>query len=381
MADKILCVDDDPNILAAYKRHLRKSFNMETADSGNQGLDFISRSGPFAVVVSDMQMPGMNGVDFLQAVRKKSPDTVRMMLTGQGDLGVAMDAVNKGNIFRFLTKPCPPEELSQALRAAIRQHELITAEKILLEKTLGGAVKVLSDVLSIVNPAAFGRASRVRRLVRQLCSQLGYTLSWKIELSSMLSQIGCVTVPEQTLSKVFKGQPLAIEEMRMYASHPLIGKDLLSKIPRLDEIAEIISYQDKRYNGSGIPRDSKNGQQIPLASRLLKVALDYDILLNMGLPKYDAITEMTSRAGWYDPDIFQALKDLLNLEISYTVQQVRIEEMTSNMILAEDVKGTAGTLLIANGQEISKSLLLRLKNFAFTAGVNQPIKVLVPRSK
>jgi response regulator RpfG family c-di-GMP phosphodiesterase len=381
MSVKILCVDDDPNILAAYKRHLRKKFNLETADSGNQGLDFIAKSGPYAVVVSDMQMPGMNGVDFLQSVRKKSPDTVRMMLTGQGDLGVAMDAVNKGNIFRFLTKPCPPEELSQALNAAIRQHELITAEKVLLEKTLSGAVKVLSDVLSIVNPSAFGRASRVRRLVRQICSQMGQTLSWKIELSSMLSQIGCVTVPEPTLAKVFQGSALKVEEMRMFASHPLVGKDLLSKIPRMEEIAEIISYQEKRYNGSGIPRDSRNGQQIPYASRLLKVALDYDVLINMGLAKYDAISEMESRAGWYDPEIFQALKDILNLEISYVVQNVRIDDLNTSMILAEDVKGTTGTLLIANGQEISKSLLLRLKNFAFTAGVHQPIKVLVPRGK
>lgn len=379
MADKVLCVDDDTNILAAYRRSLRKVFDLSTAESGMEGIDKIRKQGPFAVVVSDMQMPGMDGITFLSQVKAISPETTRIMLTGQGDLNVAMSAVNEGNIFRFLTKPCPPEELGKAIFAGMEQHNLIIAEKILLERTLRGSVKVLSDLLSMVNPTAFGRASRVRRLIRQICGKLGKPLSWKLELAAMLSQIGCVSVPEPILEKVFQGKSLLTEEIRMFKSHPLVGRDLIAKIPRLEEVAAVIAYQEKHFDGKGIPADSKKGTDIPFGSRLLKIALDYDILITAGNSTLDAFSEMENRAGIYDPEILAALREVLDMELSYTMQRVKIEDMNTNMILAEDVRGVSGTLLIANGQEVTKSLLIRLRNFALTAGIDQPIKVLVPR--
>ena len=106
MADTILCVDDDPNILEAYRRQLRKEFRVETAIGPEEGCRKIESSGPYAVVVSDLQMPNMNGIQFLTKVREQSPDTVRMLLTGNADLNAAVEAVNQGQIFRFLTKPC-----------------------------------------------------------------------------------------------------------------------------------------------------------------------------------------------------------------------------------------------------------------------------------
>lgn len=104
MADRVLCVDDDPNILEGYKRQLRKEFELATAVGPEQGLRMVTEQGPFAVVVSDLQMPGMNGIDFLAQVRTHEPDTVRMLLTGNAELQAAIDAINQGQIFRFLTK-------------------------------------------------------------------------------------------------------------------------------------------------------------------------------------------------------------------------------------------------------------------------------------
>jgi len=379
MADKVLCVDDDANILAAYRRGLRKVFDLTTAESGMEGIEVLKKQGPFAVVISDMQMPGMDGITFLSQVKMFAPETTRIMLTGQGDLNVAMHAVNEGNIFRFLTKPCPPEELSKAIFAGMEQHNLIIAERILLERTLRGAVKVLSDVLGMVNPTAFGRASRVRRLIRQISAKMGKPLSWKLELATMLSQIGCVSVPEAILEKAFQGKSLLTDEMRMFKSHPLVGRDLIGRIPRLEEVASIIAYQEKHFDGKGIPRDERIGAKIPFGSRLLKVALDYDILVTAGNSTLDAFGELENRTGVYDPEILKALRLVLDMELSYSLQKVPIDKMTTNMILAEDVRGVSGTLLIANGQEVTKSLLLRLRNFALTAGIERPIKVLVPR--
>ncbi len=129
-ANRILFVDDDPFILSSYRRQLRRRFSMETAASGEEGCASLERDGPFAVVVADMRMPGMSGIDFLRKVKSRFPDVVRMMLTGNADLDLAVTCVNEGSIFRFLTKPCRPETLTRSLEEGVEQHRLITAEKI-----------------------------------------------------------------------------------------------------------------------------------------------------------------------------------------------------------------------------------------------------------
>ncbi len=136
MNNNILFVDDEANILDGYKRHLRKQFRIETALGGEQGLAAVVNQGPYAVIISDLRMPGMDGIQFLSRVREISPDSVRMMLTGHADLENAMEAINKGNIFRFLTKPCMPAVLALVLEAGIEQYRLVMSEKELLEKTL-----------------------------------------------------------------------------------------------------------------------------------------------------------------------------------------------------------------------------------------------------
>ena len=144
MKEKVLFVDDDPNILEAYTRNLRKFYEIDTALKGDEGLARLNGKEPYLVVVSDLRMPGMNGVEFLSKVKEKTPDTIRMMLTGNADLEAAIESVNKGNIFRFLVKPCSVEILKGALNDGIRQYNLVNAERELLEKTLLGSVKMLT---------------------------------------------------------------------------------------------------------------------------------------------------------------------------------------------------------------------------------------------
>src|SRR5258708_19704644 len=125
-----------------------------------------------------MRMPGMNGVQFLAQVRQAAPDTVRIMLTGYADVSAAMDAVKQGNIFRFLAKPCEQEVLSNAITSGLVQYRLVTSEKDLLENTLMGSIKVLTDVLSAVSPEAFGKSIRITRYVRHLVTKFHLPSSW-----------------------------------------------------------------------------------------------------------------------------------------------------------------------------------------------------------
>ena len=144
MNEKLLYVDDDPNILRAYERSMRKFFQMDTALGGDEGLEAIRTKGPYAVVLSDMSMPGMNGIQFLAKVREHARDTVCIMLTGNADLQTAMQAVNEGNIFRFLTKPCPRETLVKALRAARKNRDV---DAVVLRVDSGGGSGLASDII------------------------------------------------------------------------------------------------------------------------------------------------------------------------------------------------------------------------------------------
>jgi response regulator RpfG family c-di-GMP phosphodiesterase len=376
VTEKILCVDDDANVLQGYQRGLRKQFHIETALGGKEALEAIASNGPFAVIVSDMRMPGMDGVQLLTTAKQRAPDSVRMMLTGHGDQQTAIEAVNEGNIFRFLTKPCPPETFAKALTAGIAQYRLVTAEKVLLEKTLHGAIKVLTDVLSLTNPTAFGHASRVRRVVQKLCKQLEVDHPWQFEVAAMLSQIGCVTVPPNTLNKIYYGQTLTLDESEMLEAHPSVGRDLVANIPRLEGVAKIIAYQQKGFDGSGAPSDSATGQAIPLGARILKVAIDYDTLKWSGLADVEALAELRKRSERYDPDVLAALR-VVGTEESFDVQEVGAKDLRTYMIVAQDVTTVDGALLVSKGQEVTPALRQRLRNFERNGRLEGPIRVLV----
>ncbi len=120
--DQVLFVDDDQNLLESFKRNLHDEFTVETASGGREGLAAIHLFGPFAVVISDMRMPGLDGAEFLARVRELSPHTVRILFTGHKDLSRAIAAVNEGQIFRYLTKPCNKDEMVSAIRVALSQY-------------------------------------------------------------------------------------------------------------------------------------------------------------------------------------------------------------------------------------------------------------------
>ncbi|MFQ5706185.1 MAG: HD domain-containing phosphohydrolase [bacterium] len=377
MTERILFVDDDPNILDSFKRTLSRHYNLETALGGETGLAKIQNNGPFAVIVSDMRMPQMDGVSFLTKAREKTPDSVRILLSGHADLNDAIAVVNRGYIFRFLTKPCPNEIITKALDDAVKQYRLIISERELLEKTLQGSVKVLADILSIVSPDAFSRSTRIRKVARQTAKRLNMSDLWEIELAALLSQIGCVTIPGDILRKKYQGQALSVSEREMFLSHVQVGDELIANIPRLEKIAEAISYQEKRFDGGGPPKDFKKGREIPLISRILKVVLDFDTLVAAGRNATEALDELQTQSEWYDPDVLAALSaEVLSVKQGFVVRTVTTQELKRGMILAADVRTNLGVLLVPKGHEISELQRIRLMNFAQNGHVKEPIKVL-----
>jgi response regulator RpfG family c-di-GMP phosphodiesterase len=387
MSGKILCVDDDENILASYQRQLRKQFQIQTALGSEAGLQIVSSEGPFAIVVSDLRMPGIDGIEFLSRIRQMTPDTVRIMLTGNADLHAAAGAVNEGNIFRFLTKPCSPEVLAQALQAGLQQYRLVTAEKELLEQTLKGSIGVLTEILSILDPQSFGRACTLRDMALAIAKALGVQDTWDLELAAMLCEIGRVTIPASTIMREKSGVSLSAVEKDMLSGVPEIGHRLLAKIPRLESVAEMVLYQNKHFNGSGFPKDRLSGKQIPLGSRILKLVADLSQLESAGHPRAKAFAILDFQQGIYDPEILECAIRCLAISardanpVQRPIRSVSIAELEVGQILLSDIVTNTGALLIASGNVVSESLRQRIRNFARLQSVREPIRVQIINSK
>ncbi|MES2642662.1 MAG: HD domain-containing phosphohydrolase [Myxococcota bacterium] len=369
---RLLLVDDEPAVLEGLQLHLRRRFTTSTATSGPEALALIADSEPFAVVMSDMRMPGMNGATLLAQVRQRSPDSVRLLLTGYSEIDAAIAAVNEGQVFRFLTKPCPPEVLVSQLAAAAEQHRLVTAERVLLEQTLRGAVRALTDLLGLASPAAFGRAGRVKDHVTRLCAALALPDAWHVEVAAMLSQIGCITLPPATVEKHYLGLPLLPADQAMVDRLPALAFQLLGPIPRMEPVREILAAMDRRF-------DTSARLPLPLGARLLKLALDHDLLDTRGLDTDTLLATLRGRTGWYDPVLLDAWCALEAPDAAVdAVHEVRLVELRAGMVFAADVRTRAGMLLIARGYEATPGILERLGNLG-SAGVTEPLRVRLPR--
>lgn len=377
MTQKVLFVDDEPNVLQSIRRSLRKQFDLDTAEGGEAALQKLSENGGFAVIVSDMRMPGMNGVELLSATKKRWPDTVRVMLTGNADQQTAVDAVNHGDVFRFLNKPCDADALAKTVSAAMRQHELITAEKVVLEKTLRGSIKALADVLSLANPEVFGRTTRYKSHISKLASELGLDNVWQLESAAMLSQLGCVSLPGELVRRKSQGEPLTDDEMAEFAAHAGAGADLLKTIPRMDEVAQAIRYQEKSFDGTGYPEDAIKGEEIPLGARLLKIVSDFDSLESSRSDATEAIHKMRQNASRYDPALFTAFEKTVAQASEMTAKTVEISQLTDSMVIAEDVVTSEQVLLIAKGQETTLSARRHLQQYRANGLIGDQIHVFV----
>lgn len=376
MAEKILLVDDEPNVLDGYRRTLGREFSLETAVGGQAALSQIGENGPYAVVVSDMRMPGMDGVQLLSRIKALSPDTIRVMLTGHADMETAINAINEGSIFRFLNKPATKDMMAKTLTAALVQYRLVTAEKQLLEQTLSGALQVLTEVLSLVNPAAFSRAARARRYIQHVVTSMRLGNPWQYEAAAMLSQLGCVTLAPETIDAVYKGEPLPPDEQAQYDAHPNVAYQLLSKIPRLEPIAWMIQHQNRPMSQveNTEKADMRRGAEI------LRLVLAYEQATHKGMSRTEAAHTLARQNTEIGQDFFAALVALDPNAEEGEVKNCSIDEIRPGMIIHQDVHSKAGSLLVSNGQEVTPTVISKLKNFHARGSIDGYVKVAAAKS-
>jgi len=378
MEEAVLFVDDEQHLLEAIARSLRSRFAIHTAASGADGLRVLECSGPFAVVVSDMRMPQMNGVQFLTKVRDLYPDTVRMILSGQSDLADTIAAVNDGNIFRFLSKPCSTQCLQAAVGTAVEQYRLVTSEKVLLEQTLSGAVAMLIEMLSLVTPAAYSRARRMQHYVVALAAVLELRERWQWPLAALVSQIGCVSLPKETLSKVEAGQELSEEERALHQSHPQLAAKMLQAIPRLEEVAAIVGGQNSSLQGLELPADRRSCDVVTTGILLLRAANCFDALVLQGHTAVDAVETLRRANTNLPPIVIDAMRILPIAGKERVVRAVRLVDLAAGMILDEALLTRKGACLVPAREEVTPNLLLRLRSIATGVQIKEPFRVQVP---
>jgi response regulator RpfG family c-di-GMP phosphodiesterase len=288
-----------------------------------------------------------------------------------------MHAVNEGNIFRFLTKPCPKETLADALNAALDQHRLVAAEKELLEKTLMGSVKVLTEVIGMVNPLVFSSATRIRRCVRAIAGQLNLESPWRFEVAAMLSQLGCLVLQPEITRAIYAGQTLSPEDQERFNGHARIAGDLLGNIPRLEPIAWMIAHQQSPLAELKAPTGGQT-KDIELGARILSAAVAYDRLLSQGNSVEHALQKLRVRAHLFDPLIVSLLEDIAP-DTTADIRTWPIADLQRGMVLQEEIRTQLGVLVVAKGQEVTHPLTIRLRNFLDSKAISGTVVISMPK--
>ena len=359
MNNKILCVDDEDSILRGFQLNLRKDFELHVASNGIEGLEVFDREGGFSVVLSDMRMPQMDGATMLGEIKKKDPEVVTVLLTGHTDFESAMSAVNSGSVFRMLAKPCPPEELINALRASVEQNDLIRSKRILLDKTLRGAVDALAHSFSIAKPLFFGRAQRVRRLSNELAELMDVPNSWRVDVASVFSQIAYITLPRSVSDDVYYKKKLSSDVKELVKQLPQDTQKVIEKIPGLEEVDEILQKVDIQYRF-----DQNDDKGVRLLASVLRVALDFDYYEELGHERHVIVKTLRERSKDYDPIVTEALAKLVDMsEQKFHFKEVSFDQLLVGMRLAEDLKIDGGFLLASSGADVDRQLLKVIMNY------------------
>jgi response regulator RpfG family c-di-GMP phosphodiesterase len=300
------------------------------------------------------------------------------MLTGNIDQGTAKDAVNEGKVFRFLTKPVAMAEIAGVIDEGLGQFRLRRAEKELLEKTLGGIVKVLADIMAAADPVAYSRASTIKWHASAIAEELGIGARWQIDLAAMLSQIGWVAVPAEVRAKVREDLPLTDAEAELVRQVPATARGFLHAIPRLEPIAEIVYLQSRGFDGSGFPDDGPAGNALPIGARILRVASDLAAWEAKGLATDTALARMGASARRYDPAVLAAAHCRATAEAAETetvALDLTLRQAAPGDVLINAIESRSGKLVLAAGQRLTEVTLARLHALDRLHPLQQPFTV------
>jgi CheY-like chemotaxis protein len=369
MRNTVLCVDDEPNVLEGLSLHLLRKYHVLTATSADQALTKLAEHPQISVIVSDLRMPEMDGAEFFSRARELAPDAVRVLLTGHADVESALRAINDGHVFKVLTKPCLPGQLLNTVAAAEYEHQLVRSERQLLDQTMGGAIRALTDALAHTQPASYRRAALLKKLVGELAQQLELEPRWPLEVAAAASQLGYLSVSPELVDRLYRGLELTDAEREQLARASVLVDQMLSRIPRLEPVRALLTEHKRPFRKGSQDR----------AAQILKVALDFEALVGAGDHVALAVDTLRSR-DQHDPVVLDALEVVRGRGHGFEIRMLRLAALKPGMILADDVKLSNGTLLVTRGYEITPSFLDRATQMR-AGTVREPLRIIVRRQQ
>lgn len=396
---RVLAVDDEPHVLSALRRALRPhDFDVLTAPDGEAALRILEGE-PVDAIISDMRMPGICGAQLLRQARQCAPDALRILLTGQADLQSTLQAVNEGEVFRYLLKPWEDVMLVQSLRDGLQRRELERERDALRAQTLqqneelrrlnegleatvaqrtaqleastrrlredfGGTVRLLSSLISSRAGVTRTCPPAVARLARSVALALDLPAEQRHDLTfaALLQDIGRLGLGDELLRQPLEA--LGAGDRARVLRHPQLGHGHLMALPSLAPAACILAAMYENFDGSGVPA-GKRGPDIALPARVLRVATDYVHLTHgamamTALSEDQALRQMRRLGGQhYDPVCLDGLLKALNRQAPEPARQALVASanLRPGMTLARDLVAPSGTLWLAQGHVLDAAMI------------------------
>ncbi|HZS43471.1 MAG TPA: HD domain-containing phosphohydrolase [Blastocatellia bacterium] len=413
MDHKLLFVDDEPTIVAALERvFIDDDHTILTATSGAQALEIL-RNNKISLLITDMRMPQMDGVQLLEHVCAVSPETIRFVLTGYADKDSTISAINRGNAHYYLLKPWDNQGLRLVVNQYLREFELksevehlqnltkqqneqlrrhneeleslvhertaeITRQNAALESANArlknsyySTVKVLGNTIEMYDPALGGHGTRVATHSLLLARKMGLDSEYcyDIYVAALLHDIGLIGVTPQVLKKYRRRLPLDSEELEVFHRHPVTGEKLIRLNDSCERVSKLIRQHHENYDGSGYP-DSLSGLQIMVGAQIISVADRYDEMINrpdtnisVGLHDY-ATSYLRETSRFFDSDVIGLYLELLKNEKMRAYQEcaISISELREGMVLSRHIYSSSSLLLLAAGSKVNAEQAMRLAN-------------------
>lgn len=418
----LLFVDDESNILTSLRRLFRGSgYKVLIAESGTEGLSLLEQEN-VDLVVSDMRMPEMDGAQFLEQVALKWPETIRILLTGYADMQSTIDAINKGNIYKYISKPWEDHELKLSVKHALEQKRLreerdgllivterqneelkdlnanleqkvaqrteeLSKANELLKNNHVSSIKTFASIIEAREGVNAGHARRVAEKAKNIAGDMG--LSPKecqdILFAGLLHDMGKIGLSDRVLHKPVN--EMSTDEREEYKKHPIMGEALLTSLESFQDVAKLIRHHHERHNGSGYP-DGLRFDEIPRGAMILSMLSDYDDLLNGSLDgliysQAGALQYIKDHIGSrYNPVIVDAFTKCLTLDMATfkgsgkrkgeseseakgSAKSVEFgsNQLVSGMVLAKDLYVGENILLLSEGHILNQSFIDKIKSF------------------
>jgi putative two-component system response regulator len=378
----VLVVDDDPVVRKLTRQLLsRITESVHAVANGEDAVRVAPQLDPDLILL-DVNMPGMNGFDVCEQLREdpRTREVPIIMVTALNDRESRLRGLEAG-ADDFISKPYDRIELRTRVRTILRvnRYRRLMEERDHRKRAWKGALRVLSELLAIRDPETFGIAQRIERRALDIARRLKVEDRDTLRLASLFCQLGRLTIPDSVLLKAASNLELSRGERAMMRAIPESSRTILAHIPELRRVGTVVYWQDKNFDGTGFPRDDLDGRSIPLASRIIRVARDFEQLIEGGLNSDEAQLRLHSQDRWYDPAVLTALDaQLLDeaAEFSLRAMAITLSELRIGMEILEDIATVDDLLVVVGaGTCITGPMLERLHNFARLKGIREPIVI------